>query len=170
MRRFPLASVNRRARCRRAPAGHGVVLLADLRFEDILFGFERLRGFEVIDFPPALLEPLVEGVLRGGELLQGGARIVALLVDDGHIPLRQALEPHLLLAYAQTPTGRLVLAATRGLDLIEDGSGLISFAGLDKLRKAIHRHGLFPLVLVILTDDYSNRYGGDVYPYMRTYQ
>jgi hypothetical protein len=152
------------------PVGHGIAPLADLRFEDLLVGFERLRGFEVVDFPPALLEPIVEGVLRGGEFLQGRAWIVALPVDDRHIPLGQALQPHLLLAYAQTPTGRLVLAPTGLLNLLEDGAGLISFAGLDKLHKAIHRHGLFPLVLVILTDDYSKRYGGDVYPYMRTYQ
>jgi hypothetical protein len=50
------------------------------------------------------------------------------------------------------------------LDLFEDGLGLLTLAGLNELRKAIHRHGLFPLVLVILTDDYSNRYGGGVYP------
>jgi hypothetical protein len=43
---------------------------ADLRFEDLLVGFKRLRGFEVVDLPPALLEPLVDGVLRGGELLR----------------------------------------------------------------------------------------------------
>src|SRR5215204_1947504 len=77
------------------PVAHGMAPLADLRFEDLLVGFERLRGFEVVDFPPALLEPLVEGVLRGGELLQGRAWIVALPVDDRHIPLGQALEPHL---------------------------------------------------------------------------
>src|SRR5215212_4872383 len=152
-----------------APArwANGIAPLADLRFEDLLVGFDRLRGFEVVDFPPALLEPIVEGVLRGGELLQGRAWIVALPVDDRHIPLGQALEPHLLLAYAQTPTGRLVLAPTGLLDLLEDGLGLLSLAGLNELREAIHRHGLFPLVLVILSDDYSNRYGGDVYPYMR---
>ena len=37
------------------PVGHGIARLADLRFEDLLVGFERLRGFEVVDFPPALL-------------------------------------------------------------------------------------------------------------------
>jgi hypothetical protein len=48
------------------------------------------------------------------------------------------------------------------LDLLEDGLGLLSLAGLNELREAIHRHGLFPLVLVILSVDYSNRYGGVV--------
>ena len=146
------------------PVGHGIAPLADLRFEDLLVRFERLRRLEVVDFPPALLEPIVEGVLRGSELLQGRTRIVALPVDDRHIPLGQALELHLLLAYAQTPAGGLVLAPTALLDLFEDGLGLLTLAGLNELRKAIHRHGLFPLVLVILTDDYSNRYGGGVYP------
>src|SRR5215216_3903352 len=141
--------------------GYVIAPLADLRFEDLLVGFERLGGFEVVDFPSPLLEPLVEGVLRGGELLQGRARIVALPVNDRHIPWWQALEPHPLLAYAQTPTGRLVLAPPGVLDLFEDGLGLLSSAGLNELRKAIHRHGLFPLVLVMLTDDYSNRYGDD---------
>jgi hypothetical protein len=31
---------------------------------------------------------------------------------------------------------------------------------LNELRKAIHCHGLFPLVLVILTYHYSTRQGG----------
>src|SRR5215218_4771645 len=141
--------------------------LADLRFKDLLVGFQRLARFEVTDLPTSLLEPLVEGVLRGGELSQGRTRVVALPVDDRHISLGQALEPHFLLAYAKTPTGRLILAPAGLTDLFEDGLGLLSLAGLNELREAIHRHGLFPLVLVILSDDYSNRYGGDVYPYMR---
>src|SRR5215216_2888088 len=141
------------------PVGHGIVPLADLRFEDLLLGFERFRGFEVVDFPPALLEPLVERVLRGGELSQGRAWIVALPIDDRHIPLGQILEPYLLLAYAQTLTGGLVLAPTGLLELFEDGLGLLTLAGLNELRKAIHRHGDYLLALVILTYHYSTRQG-----------
>src|SRR5215204_3033605 len=75
--------------------------LADLRFKDLLVGFQRLARFEVIDLPTSLLEPLVEGVLRGGKLSQGRTRVVALPVDDRHVSLGQALEPHFLLAYAR---------------------------------------------------------------------
>jgi hypothetical protein len=91
--------------------------------------------------------------------LQGRARIVALPVDERHIPLGQALEPHLLLAYAQTPAGRLVLAPAVPSDLFEDGLGLLALAWLNELRKAIHRHGLFPLMLMIMTYHHSTRHG-----------
>ena len=126
------------------PVDHGIAPPADLRFEDLLIGFECLRGFEVVDFPPALLESLLEGVLRGGELLRGRAWIFALPVDGRHIHLGQALEPHLLLASAQTAKGRLVLAPTGLLDLLEDGLRVLSFAGLNELGEALHCHGLFP--------------------------
>src|SRR5215218_1189193 len=134
-------------------------LLADLRFKDLLVGFQRLARFEVIDLPTSLLEPLVEGVLGGGELSQGRTRVVALPVDDRHISLGQALEPHFLLAYAKTPTGRLILAPAGLTDLFEDGLGLLTLAGLNELRKAIHRHGDCLLALVILTYHYSTRQG-----------
>ena len=57
------------------PVGYGIAPLVDLRFEDLLVGFERLGGFEMVDFLSPLPEPLVEGVLGRGELLQGRARI-----------------------------------------------------------------------------------------------
>src|SRR5215216_2035353 len=134
--------------------------LADLRFKDLLVGFQRLARFEVIDLPTSLLEPLVEGVLRGGKLSQGRTRVVALSLDDRHVSLGQALEPHFLLAYAKTSTGRLVLAPAGPSDLLEDGLGLLSLAGLNELCKAIHRHGNYLLALVVLIYHYSSRHEG----------
>src|SRR5215208_7458344 len=118
--------------------------LADLRFKDLLISFQRLARFEVI---------------RGGKLSQGRTRVVALPVDDRHVSLGQALEPHFLLAYAKTPTGRLILAPAGLTDLFEDGLGLLTLAGLNELRKAIHRHGDCLLALVILPYHYSTRQG-----------
>src|SRR5215207_3226399 len=115
--------------------------LADLRFEDHFVGFQRLAGFEVVDLPPPLLEPLVEGIRRACELFQRPARGLPFPIDHGHLHLLgQPLEPHLLLADAQ-PSARVLILATSGPpDLFEDALGLLALAGLDELGEAINRH------------------------------
>ena len=99
--------------------------------------------------------------------LLGFQRLVWLeMVDDRHIPLGQALTPHLLLAYTKLPTGCLVPAPTGLSDLFEDGLGLPTLAGLNELRKAIYSHELLLLVLMIVTYQYSTRQRGE-YLYVR---
>jgi hypothetical protein len=41
----------------------------------------------VVDLSPPFLEPLVEGIIGGSELLQGRSGVVALPIDDRHLPL-----------------------------------------------------------------------------------
>jgi hypothetical protein len=108
---------------------------------------QRLSGFELVDLPPTLLEPLIEGIARTRELLKRLPGIISLPKDRCHLPLGQALEPHLLPTYAQTAPRRFVVATTRSPDLLEDGPGLLALAGLDKLGEAIDRHGSTSLCL-----------------------